>query len=287
MHVVLAQSGGLKCSFQVPILRELCRDRMPDLIVGNSGGALNGVMAAQGEMDALEDLWRQAGDIAPWRWKGDRWDLLEKIRLVIGGILSKSKRGLYDLSEIRSCVEDRVRLDKLKTKFACGVTVRETFSYLNLLAEDMHSDQELQRSLLASSAIAGLFYPVDMEVNGVTRTCSDAGHLHTIPLVPRRYRRRVKSLDLIMTSPLQEQQRSREEVNGLLKSVEWAMEIASMTTQIHGLRQIKFMAEQGVKIRIFAPKSHLGGIIEGADQMIEDRMQKGREALESPVEWQW
>ena len=285
MYAILAQTGGLKCAFQVPIFQELVRERIPDLIVGNSGGALNGVLASQGDLNLLEDLWLSVGELAPWRWQGNSWDIIERIKLILSSLVWRSRRGLYDLTELRVCIDQMVSLKKLRTEFACGVVSRETSIYHNLVASSMKSDRELQEAVLASSAIAGLFAPVDLVIDGKNHTCSDGGHLHTIPLIPKMFRDNVKEIDLIMTYPVVRQTRSSSEVNGMWRSMEWALEIALTQAQIHGLRQIRHMAERGVRVRIFSPEIHLGGLLEGNDDIIQNRMRLGRKALEHPIIW--
>ena len=88
-----------------------------------------------------------------------------------------------------------------------------------------------------------------------------------------------------MTYPITHQIREHHDVNGLWKSMEWALEISLNTAQIHGLRQIKNLAEQGVHVRIFCPKFHLGGLLEGDENIIQERMRLGKEALDSPIIW--
>lgn len=284
MHVILAQSGGLKGAFQVPILAALAKDT-PDLYAGVSAGSLNAVMAAQEDIDDLYKMWERVGDVAPWRWTGSLIDILEKVSLVLSGLIWQSRKGLYDLSELRTCIDERVSLSRLKTKFACGVVARETFTYHNLVSDAMKTDLDLHRALLASSAISGLFEPVDLFLDGDTVTCSDGGHLHPIPLIPKMYRNRVTSIDLVMTYPILHQKRSKNDVNGLWRSMEWALEISMNAAQIHGLRQIRHMAEQGVYVRIFSPDRHLGSLLDGSESTIKERMILGEAALKKPIIW--
>ena len=47
MYVIAHQGGGFKGAFGVPILETLVKERRPDLILGVSVGAINGVLAAK------------------------------------------------------------------------------------------------------------------------------------------------------------------------------------------------------------------------------------------------
>ena len=65
MYVIALQGGGFKGAFQAPIVKALVRARRPDLILGVSVGAINGVLAAQEDFAILDRIWSSIDDSTP------------------------------------------------------------------------------------------------------------------------------------------------------------------------------------------------------------------------------
>ena len=60
MRVLCLGGGGLRAAFEVPILEALLSAHRYDLIMGISAGAVNGLFAAQGNVDGIRTTWEAA-----------------------------------------------------------------------------------------------------------------------------------------------------------------------------------------------------------------------------------
>jgi len=276
MYVIAHQGGGFKGAFGVPVLEGLVKERRPDLILGVSVGAINGVMAAQNDFDLLRSIWEDIDDGSP----------LDGIKGFLRPAVFRGK-ALFHLEPIRKKLQKYVALSKLDIPFGCGAVARETDEYVNFMSSRMRSDARLHDAVLASSAIAGIMEPVVMPYKGKTLTWSDGGHLHSIPLLPDEITNKVSQVDIILTAPINHTPKRTDEVNGLLESLEWALHIQNIDIQRRGLHRYQGLTmSQDTVVRIFAPPKSLGGMLKADKETIRWRMYLGRKSLECPVVWE-
>lgn len=171
MTTAFVLSGGASLgSIQVGMLRALAEDGIaPDLIVGTSVGAVNGVWIASRPqvegIDALADLWRSLSrrDVFPTR--------------PLAGLLGflGRRRNLVPNTALRQLVEEHCEFSRLE----------DAPIPLHVVATDVLSGEDVLLSsgsavdaILASTAIPGVFPPV--RVDG--RDLIDGGVVNNTPL---------------------------------------------------------------------------------------------------------
>ena len=273
MYVISHQGGGFKGAFGVPILRHLMTQREPDLVLGVSVGAINGVVACQGEFELLEDLWLDIDDK----------NAINGVRGFLKPSFLKG-RALFSLEPLREKMKENLSLDKLKVPFGCGVVARETSEYHTFMSRTMKQDVRLINAVEASSAISGLMEPVVMKLRGKNYTFCDGGHLHSVPLLPLWVQRKVKEIDVILTNPIEHVDQMSEDVDGIMESIEWLLHIQNTGIQSADLGRYRTIAKnQGALLRVFAPKEDLGSMLKTDRETIQRRWDLGIEAVKNPV----
>ena len=275
MYVIALQGGGFKGAFQAPIVKALVRARRPDLILGVSVGAINGVLAAQEDFAILDRIWSSIDDSTP----------IDGIKGFMSPAIFRGK-ALFHLGPLRQKLEKFTSLDKLVIPFGAGSVARETDEYHTLLSSEMTSNDQLWNSVHGSAAIAGLMEPVKMEYNGQLLTWSDGGHKSSIPMIPHDIEELITHADIIMTSPIASTPKKPEEVNGLLESIEWAIHLANKHVQAQGLARYRILRRrQSATIRVFAPEQGLGGLLTANQKTLRWRRKLGYKALRNPTVW--
>jgi NTE family protein len=162
--------GGLLGAHEVGMLRALLEAGVvPDLIVGTSVGALNGVaVAAEPTLDAVTRL---AGF----------WGELESRGLFTGSLvhrlttLARTKVSLHTHDPLRELIDHHVparTFDDLVVPFQCVA------AHVEAAAEHWFTEGPIVDALLASCAVPGLLPPV--EIDG--ETYLDGGLVHSIPV---------------------------------------------------------------------------------------------------------
>lgn len=162
--------GGLLGAHEVGMLRALLESGVrPDLIVGTSVGAVNGVaIAAEPELTAVERL-------------EHFWTELEDHGLFTGSLVSRlttlarTKVSLHTHDALRRLVDDHVparTFDELLIPFQCVA------AHVEAAAEHWFTSGPITEAILASCAVPGLLPPV--EIDG--RTYMDGGMVHSIPV---------------------------------------------------------------------------------------------------------
>ncbi|MGH2755316.1 MAG: patatin-like phospholipase family protein [Actinomycetota bacterium] len=165
--------GGPFGAVQVGMLKALLeRDVRPDLCVGTSAGALNAVFLAfdptsQG-VDRLSRIWNSLGDedLFPGARFKTSW-----ARMLMRGNKVFENSGLRRLIETRL---GRARFEDAQIPLAVVATELETGS------ETVFHSGDLMDPLLASSAMPGIFPPV--EIAG--RLFIDGGVANSVPIGP-------------------------------------------------------------------------------------------------------
>jgi len=246
MRVLILSGGGFKGAFQVPIINKLLQEEEFDLILGTSVGAINGAMAAQGELNTLNNFWDAIDD--SFGYNG------------IDGFLALSickGKGIFSLSPLEKKIKKHISLDKLKTGFGCGITVRETHEYFNIYNHEMKDDNELHQYILGSSAISGLMEPVFKNINGKKSTLSDGGHIHVLPTPPSIF----TDITAVPCFPLEKEYKCSREVDGIFEAFAWSFEMSLYATHLLDLKILGDFAKLGHKVRVYAPQTDLGSTI--------------------------
>ena len=162
--------GGLLGAHEVGMLRALLEaDIVPDLVVGTSVGAVNGVVVAASPTPAAADrlaaLWRD----------------LESSGLFAGslfrrlGTLARTRTSLHTDEPLRELLERHLparTFAELAVPFQCVAASVER------AAEHWFSEGPLVPAVLASCAVPGLLPPVEVE----GETYLDGGLVHSIPV---------------------------------------------------------------------------------------------------------
>jgi NTE family protein len=166
---VLSGGGNLAVS-QVGMMRALLeRGILPDVVVGTSGGALNGsVIATSPTLDALERLenvWcsLRAGEVFPGGKLARAWNLVSRDDHLF------SNEGLQAI------------IDRAEP----AATFEETAVPLRVVTTDLHTGEEvvfaagpIPPTLLATTALPGLFPPVEHD----GRTLVDGAVTNSVPI---------------------------------------------------------------------------------------------------------
>jgi NTE family protein len=146
--------GGSWGALQLGMLQALAEtDLTPDLVVGTSVGSLNGAVLAHDPalaVERLEELWPSVskGDVFPGGWvRGLR-------------TLTVSKAWLYDNQPLTDLLTSRLPATSFEDMAVPFVAVATDFTS-GALAELDSGD--LRSALLASSAIPGIFPPVERD----------------------------------------------------------------------------------------------------------------------------
>lgn len=273
MYVILHQGGAFKGAFGAPVLKGLFEEQKPDLVLGVSVGAVNGVAACAGKWDVLEDLWMGIDDKNP----------MDGIKGFLRPALLRGK-AIFSLAPLRDKLEEHIRLDQLEVPFGCGAVSRENTEYHTFMSSRMRKNERLIDAVIASSAISALMEPVVMKLRGRNYTWCDGGHLHPVPLLPKWVENRVTKLDIVLTNPIEDDNRPRENVDGLVEAIEWALHAQGVTNQRADLARYRGLAlMKDIPVRVYAPPSELGGMLETDGETIRRRWKTGEEALKNPI----
>jgi NTE family protein len=162
--------GGLLGAHEVGMLRALLEAGVrPDLIVGTSVGAVNGVaVAAEPDLDAVVRL-------------AHFWTELEHHGLFTGSLLSRlgtlarTRVSLHTHDALRRLVDEHVparTFEELVVPFQCVA------AHVESAAEHWFTSGPITDAILASCAVPGLLPPV--EIDG--QTYLDGGMVHSIPV---------------------------------------------------------------------------------------------------------
>jgi predicted acylesterase/phospholipase RssA len=273
VRVLCLGGGGLRAAFEVPILEALLSRYEYDLIMGISAGAVNGVLAAQDNVEGIRRTWEASS--------------VRRAISSVPGALALSHRpwhSVYSLDPLRERLEERVSLDRLRVDFACGVVVRETREYRMLAAGDMADDEQLCTAIVASSSIAGLMPPVAFRVGDAEVALYDGGHRHCVPPIPPALVPRVEHIDVVACVPITASEH-HEEHAGLMHAILWAFENnaeISWQLDLDNLRTLR--RDRGISIRVYAPRRTLGSMFDGRGAVMQARMEQGQAAVDHPLE---
>ncbi|RYE76622.1 MAG: patatin-like phospholipase family protein, partial [Myxococcales bacterium] len=144
--------GGLLGAVEVGMLRALFEAGIaPDLVLGTSVGALNGMVVASDPsatcVPRLESLWREVGE-SNTVYSDRAW---RQVRRVV-----RTGTHLHSARPLRQLLEDEfgsTRFDELAVEFQCVAASIER------AAEHWFSEGEVVSAVMASAAVPGLLPP--------------------------------------------------------------------------------------------------------------------------------
>jgi NTE family protein len=162
--------GGVLGAAEVGMLRALHeRDITPDLVVGTSVGAINGVLVAAdpgpATVDRLTEVW---GELASAGVFGG--SVFERV-----GTLVRTRTALHPREPLRDLLQAHLPVqtfEELAVPFQCVAASIER------AAEHWFTDGPLLDAVLASSAVPGLLPPVEIDGEHYL----DGGLVHSIPV---------------------------------------------------------------------------------------------------------
>lgn len=273
MYVVTCQGGGFNGIKHVPVLEGLYADQVPDLQLGVSAGALTGVMAAAGKLQAFRDILEDVDDPRP----------VNGVKGIMGVALDG--RGWYETDTLRGLLKQHVKLPALRTTFGAGVTLKEAKKYHTFYSDKMKKNRRLYNAVLGSCAVAGVWSPPPrMKVAGQAYTVVDGGHIHSIPLVPLEFReKKVTKVDVVLSTPMNPGPDEYEKNDSMFESFVWLLETAFAQTMIHGLEYLRRMSENGVDVRFFSPRTKVGGYAKADQDTILAQYAEGDWMLRNPI----
>lgn len=265
----LIAGGGLKGAFDLPILQHhLATDGLPDYIFGVSIGAINGAAVACGKLDTLVEFYESIDSRSAFGIPG-----------VMTPALLRS-RGLYSLKPIERMLKKHIHAQDLKCSLGAGFVSRLTGDYHQPIHTNESTDKSLHRSILASSAIAGIHEPYTVPIAGQDHVCSDGGHVHVLPRIPWD----VTNVVAIFHKGLDIEDRDTCEVDGLFESFEWMMSV-QFSQQV--LKDYDFLKKWGAhpanRALVYAPHRSLGKMFDASSETIKDRIKAGERALLNPL----
>lgn len=271
MHVVACQGGGLNGIKHVPVLEGLYELGDPDLQLGVSTGALTGVFASAGKLKVFRDV---LADI-------DDKNSVNGVKGIMG--LAMDGKGWYGLNTLERLLKEHISLHDLRVPFGAGVTLKEAKEYVTLYSHKMKKDHRLHRAVLGSCAVSGVWSPQKMHVRQKVYTVVDGGHIHSIPLVPMKFQGLpVTRVDVILSVPMA-RQADFDEPEDMFHGLVWLLEAALAQTMTHGLEYLRRMAKTGVEVRIFNPRTKVGGYAKADAETIQAHLAEGEWMLRHPV----
>jgi predicted acylesterase/phospholipase RssA len=219
MKALVLSGGGSHGAYEAGVVKALLERESYDLICGVSIGAINGAFIAAGNPDALEHFWH---DILPQRGlemfphvprlrrllgriesigRGSAWVNALQVAQAAGDLPFLRTLGTVHKTSLRAVarvISGLVDFANLRTSLLIGATntSRGTAAVFRAYAGPPHAPRHLARlleyhdlnadnfvmALLASSAMPGLFSPVELTFNGQTAFYADGCIAHTSPL---------------------------------------------------------------------------------------------------------
>ena len=290
LRVLLLSGGGWHGAVQVPILRELLKTNLYDLVLGVSVGSVNGVTLACGAFESVTvPLWDGLDDHHP----------IDGIKGFLAPAFLGGK-GLFKLAPMQKLLDQHIPKDgsKLRCAFGAGYVVRETGLYgTAVFLPPTGFDPEkgaairaafgapklgLHDAVIASAAVAGVMEPVAASIG----TCCDGGHVHVLPCVPDDLLPRVTSIDAVFCKPTSHTvTRPTSDVNGLVEAIGWATDMQMEAPRIADFAWLRAAKIQhpSMNVRVFAPASVHGGMLDAKRTDIYDRYKLGEAAWAHPV----
>lgn len=292
----LYSGGAWHGAVQVPVVLHLIEERKRtgrpdyDARLCVSVGCANGVTDAQGDFRPVAtDLWGSLDDRSP----------IDGIKDFLAPAIMGGK-GFYKLDPLRRKQLQRIPPDgsKLRSAIGCGITIRQTGKYETplFLPPNWKSDDPrgpllraafgaprcgIHDAMIASMAIAPIMEPVVLP----GATACDGGHVHVLPHIPDSLLPYVGEIDALFCKPITHTDiRATKDVDGICEAALWAVEMQMEQTRIHDFAWLRSIASTyGIKVRVFAPPSVHGGMLDARREDIEARYALGEQAWSNPI----
>jgi NTE family protein len=263
-RVLILSGGAFRGAIQVPVIKYLMENHEYDMIYGVSVGAVNGIMAAQKEVDVLEAIWNnleKRGDFLKLQWY---WPW----------------HGLYSMKPLEKKLKKFTSLDKIKIPFSAGIVSFTDGEYYNLDSKHMQNNKELREAILASACMAGIMIPGTVEIAGEDHIGCDGGFRNIFPIPDLA---NFDYYDVVSCTPLDRMKmKNKKQSKFLLDLLLRSIEIFEDETFDKDLEELKCMAEPGT-VRVFAPAEYPGDSLDASPEMIRKRFKLGEEAIKNPV----
>ena len=286
-RILVLSGGALRGALQVRVVQHLMATHDYTAIYGVSIGAVNGVLAAMGQLDRMERFWSEFDGLRAYlrpRWLyGLAWvtgltGLYERVsgQPVMGGF--------YNTDGLRRRIESNVRLADLETPFVAGVISLNTGRYHELDSRRMTTDQRLADAVLASSCVAPVMTPPLLQLEPDTaeleagfdgggrnlfpvpgkeaRDLRGAGYrieLHAVGCMPRDRLRRVNTC----------------QVSGPVEVALRAVEVLAAEVFDTDLLQLQQAAGPGGEVHLWLPEDPAGGSFDATPSVLRGRIDEG------------
>ena len=295
--------GGGNGAFQAGAMKWLYDEGYrPDLVVGVSVGALNGLAIACDRINLMSQLWYTIKDEDVYRKRGlfglGIRQLLSKIRL------SSAPSSIYDHSPLRKYLEQHVKGWVIqKTLIIKTVDIERGDVLQHKFVEGREVDDEVINAVMAASAIPVIFEPQVIKVDSIIynentnelqyRKLSDAGVRQIAPLKTitslhkadnSSFRQKVNSVVVISCSPYNDI--AKEKINNLQDTAKRSIELLIRSVLISDIKEYQLknrLAEHETNYTYFptaviAPDQDLGGSLDFDQTLNRSRFQKGAKA---------
>ena len=277
---LLLSGGAWKGAVQLPLIDHLLAQMgLPDEIRGTSVGSINGAVTACGRHKELWKLWGAIDD--PHPMNGIK-DFLK--------VTPFDKDGFWTMEPLRDLLKRyTITPAGLKTRFGCGIWLPENDEHVvptwTAAGPDGH-DITLADGILASSAICGMFAGVKVRWKDKLHIGGDGGHEHVLPPSPSS----VKAgdiIDAVFCHPVEPGiiSRPRRSVDGRIERLLLAADKATHAPARGDLETLKALAASGVKVRAWAPREDVGGMLDAGKEDITRRFEIGERMVRSGPVW--
>lgn len=285
---LVLSGGGTKGAFQYAAERYAREEKgyQWDVIAGISVGALNGALLAMHEYQRLESLWE---DISRDKVMTGRLNLGSLIKVAFGA------KSIYGNQPLKELIQEVVDPDKIKVDLMVGAVSLTTGKYVKFTRDT----KGFQEAVLASTAIPGVWEPVNVPTEDGNQAMVDGGVRNLSPLGDV-LDRDPDEIVIINCSP-RDLAGHQVSLNNALEIAKFSLELSMNEVFISDLREflrinriVKKAEDAGITLRkeegknkgkkykayeckIIEPDEDLGDTLDFSPQVIDDRMKKGRE----------
>lgn len=281
---LLLSGGGWHGAVQKPVIESLQSDSVHhNLIFGVSVGSVNGAALACDVFNSVA--------VPLWENLDDR-HILDGIKGFLSPAILRGK-GLFSLCPLEKLISSKIKTGMLKTTFGAGHVIRETGEYKTSLfwptsVRPRLSMTGLQQmnftdAIIASAAVAGVMEPVEL---GGSQTLCDGGHVHVLPRIPDEMLPTVSSIDAVFCKPISHWKNlPTSKVDNVVDAAVWAIEMQMESTRLADYEWLLLVKARfpNIKIRVFAPLSVHGGMLDAKRSDILARYKLGEYAASHPI----
>jgi predicted acylesterase/phospholipase RssA len=206
-NIVVLSGGGMRASYQIGVLKSLKENQniSPDVLIGTSGGAINGSLLSQYDVNYVASLWEEISekgssfifesiylnvDTAKLNFKALRKKILPKITLNLLWSRRKRKRfleniksnirslnGLCTLNPLKNRLYKELSLSDMTIPFYCNFVSLTSGKEITVGTEDFNYTEDFINAVIASASIPIYSEPIDIVYTkvGEFKSCVDGG----------------------------------------------------------------------------------------------------------------